>query len=157
MEFSTPAAPPVADLSGSVEVAGILHVLHNATNSLASAMAHYEEETYNLKEVTRLLSRKESRDKLMSTCFESRGPLGRQLAQDPDLSKFDAHVHVERWGTVAHAVGRVLVVRDLLAWGWDLGRYAPEFRPGQHGPGDYAIKLDVVDNAIRSDRFWGTW
>ena len=158
VDFAAPSGPPVADLSGSIEVAGILHIIHNAMKSLASAMPRYESETRSLKHVCRLLSRKESRTKLLSSCFQSRGHLGVELAKSPELCTFQAHVHTERWGTVAHAIERVLAVRDVLLWGWDLRRYSPQSRPDQEREeNDHPVKVDVVDKAMRSAASWGTW
>ena len=79
-----------------------------------------------------------------------------ELGKTPGLCTFQAHVHTERWGTVAHATERILAVRDVLLCGWDLRRYSPQFRPDQEREeNDHSVKLDVVDNAIRSPAFWG--
>ena len=119
-DFAAPAGPafhdPMADTSGSIETPGLEHIIHNATNDLHRCMRGYDTVVKHMREVCRLICKRESRQRLMATCYDSTGPIGKVMGES--LAGFDAHVHTERWGTVAYAAINLMRVRDSLQWGW---------------------------------------
>ena len=162
VNFASPLAEGdlVADLSASVEIHDLLHCIHNATKDLSKSMAGYQDVIFQARKVADLVRKKESKERLIQTCFSS-GP-GRELARD--LRRFTAHIHEERFGTVASCVPKLLALQTTLQWGWDLSKYAaghagpvgPERAQADNdGEDEYeGSRIDVVDQAIHSPFFW---
>jgi len=134
------------DLSGSVPVAGLLHIIHNSSSGLEAVMQTYTETVDKVGLVCNLLRKRDSKMRLLSTCFVD--GVARHMRQG--LEQFSSHVHSERWGTVARAATDLVAVEHSLRFGWDLNRY----RGGGGGPD--RVKLEVIDQAINSDMFWGS-
>jgi hypothetical protein len=144
--------PYAVDLQGSIYVCGVLHVVHNCTESLKDSLEWWPEFVVWLTQVTRLLSRNWSKSRLVATCF-SEWP--HQVWQGLYTS-FDASVYEGRWGSALYAVSQLLPLRPSLVAAWSLRK----FTFGQAAPADEEdtsganLKLCVADEAIRSQRFW---
>ena len=70
--IAEPSAP-VINLNRAVFVAGVLHIVHQATEELGNVLVYWKTWIEDLTTVTRLLSRKWTRQRLIATCF-SEGP-----------------------------------------------------------------------------------
>ena len=161
---SDPAGPqrrePCVDVTASLEVPGLLHIISNAGISLSSAMEYYDEAIYKLTKVSNIVNSKESKDRLYETCFAN-CIAGRELFRP--LRAFRAKCHVERWGTVSHCVQAILAdVEAPLRWGWSLDRYLngsqshPQLdRDAADPENPHRSRLDVVDEAITDPFWWG--
>lgn len=146
--------PPIIDAQQSIETPGLEHILHNATNDLRRCMRGYKECVDQMKEVCRLLKSREARQILVERCFKPKGRIGAAMSRD--LDGFNAHVHTERWGTVAYAALRLCEVGEALRWGWSLKEYSPDWSArDEEKKDDHNIKVSAVDSAIRSPYFWG--
>ena len=117
-------------------------------------MRGYDTVVKQMRDVCRLMCKRESRQRLIATCYDSTGPIGKVMGES--LAGFDAHVHTERWGTVAYAAINLMRVRDSLHWGWNAEFCCPGFDPSSEDQNnEYSVKIPVVDSAIRSSFFWG--
>jgi hypothetical protein len=140
-----------------VEIHDLLHCIHNATKDLSKSMAGYQDVIFQARKVADLVRKKESKERLIQTCFSS-GP-GRELARD--LRRFTAHIHEERFGTVASCVPKLLALQTTLQWvsKYAAGYAGPEGPERAHadngGEDEYkGSRTDVVDQAIHSPFFW---
>ena len=147
----------MADVTGSLEVPGMMHICHNTTNGLKTSLVHFTAMVYKLKKVARLLRIKESKDRVVATCFSS----GISAGFAKDIIAFTAEVYWERWQTIADCVRSILVVEVGLRYCWDLSKYllgtdrhAKVEMLKESGDDEHAAKLTLVDEAIRSDFFW---
>lgn len=70
------SSPPLVDVTNSLEVPGKMHICHNATNGLRKCLAHFEEDIFKLKKIAKLLRVKESKDRVLATCFSSGAGIG---------------------------------------------------------------------------------
>ena len=139
------------DLTPSVFIAGILHIIHKAIEELENVLCYLSTYVPKLRHVTGLLRRKWSRTRLLSTCF-ARPP---QSTYRWLYSSFFAGVFTGRWGSVMEAVGSILPLEASLKFVWSLQRY--QFgSPGEAPPpeDDKSTDLNIVDEAIRSCLFW---
>ena len=78
---------------------GLLHVIHNASEGLASCVQHYDAEVDNMAELAKFLRERHSKERLISKCFSSGNtatPSTRRL-----IEVFASQCYKERWGTVA--------------------------------------------------------
>ena len=109
------------DLTGCVDVAGLLHVIHNCGRGLESALMCFSDASYRLSKLANLLRKPESKERLEETCFND--PVGQCLFAK-GLKAFSSHCHPDRWGTVADTI--LAMNRDTycaLNHGWNLDRY----------------------------------
>lgn len=97
-------------LTGALAVPGLLHILHNAFNSLLGAMDSINEAVSQMAEVARLIRSPESCKRFRETCF--RDPVGQCF--HPLLRAFKGNVHRERWGTIAHCTSALLELKNSL-------------------------------------------
>ena len=93
--------PPKADVTGSLESPGLLHTRHNAGAGLGSCMEGYAENVGKLKKVARTTAHKESKDRLLSTCF---GDPGVPEEFKRQIKHFRQVPYEQRWGNVAASV-----------------------------------------------------
>lgn len=138
---------PTISCQGSVAVPGLLRILHNCFLALGNVMQHFSEAITHLKEVAKLLSHPETKERLLSTCFI--GPLGEALFED--LKNFSGQVYEERWGTVADCVLQLVRCESSLRHAWDKDKYMMSsdsaMKPGM-------VAVNVVDEAVKSPMFW---
>ena len=137
------------DFRGSVSVAGCLHIIHNSTSDLAKSMPHFDDMVTSIQAVSRLLRRRDSKERLLQTCFADN--VGRHLQST--IRSFTAKVHKGRWGSLSDAVEQLLKVERSLRWGWDVAKYGAH-RP-QAGQDTEGVDVAAADAAITSCFFWG--
>ena len=140
------------DLTKSLFICGLLHVVHNITEGIVAVMVWAPTFVEMLTHLTRLLKKRWSRQRLMASCF-AHGPAFHFRGL---FSHFSASVYEGRWGSLLHAISRILPLKASLRMFWSLANYQggaggdqAQPRPGQH-----SIRLDLVDQAIGSDMFW---
>ena len=141
------------DLTHVLYIAGMLHIVHNCMGDLEMVMVHWEWFTYRLRHVCRLLAKKYSRQRLLETCFANpphsffRG----------EYAHFSAGVYEGRWGSVAFAVAKLLLLEQSLRAAWSLAAYnfGSAARPAQRHNDSHHIDMDAVNSAILSDEFLG--
>ena len=92
------------NFSGAVGIPGMCHIIHNSTVDLGRAMNQFSEVVSQMQHLSRFLRKKDSKQRLLETCFSSR--VGRHL-QKPILA-FTAKLHTGRWGTVSACVTQLL-------------------------------------------------
>lgn len=146
--------PYMVDLTNSVFIAGLLHVLHNTTSDLAAPLHHWATFMGQLRQVCRLLSRRWSRTRLLETCF---GAYPQSLRKS-EVEGFRAHVYEGRWGTIWKAIGDLLTIMEILRFAWSKDVFLHGHAHVQHRAGgddaEHSLHIEVVDEAIRSDIFW---
>jgi hypothetical protein len=116
--------PPRIDLTGCVGIAGLLHIIHNSSADLESAMGTYKDTVRKLKHVANLVRRHATKDRLLNSCFNE----GPALYMRRELQKFDGKVYENRWGTVAHCIIETLKLEHALRFGWSLQKYGSKQR-----------------------------
>lgn len=139
------------DLSGSLGVPGMCHILHNACKDLEGTLALYKEHVDGMKRVCDLLRNKSYRDRLFESCFACQAG----LALRRRLANFSGQVHRERWGTVLDCALQLEQIRDILRWGWDVDKFLGHSRQLRQEDDGNTCKIDVVDACIASAEFWG--
>ena len=138
------------DLSASIGVPGMLHFVHNSSKDLSRGMPKFDLVIAQMQHVSRLLRRRDSRERLLKTCFSD--PTGRVL--QASIRKFDAKLNVGRWGSVAECVSQLLEIEPILRWGWDLSKYGQTARYGQDASFE-GVDVRAIDDAVTSPVFWG--
>ena len=152
----------MVDVTGSLEVSGLLHIIQNAGKGLGAVLEHYDEAVHRLSKLAALLKQKETKDRLFETCFGT--TVGRALWSS--IAGFDGECYVERWGTVANCVLQVTdELEAAIRWGWDMdkyfggsGSYVPLDKDqylGKDNPHD--SRIDLVDDTINSTFWWAYW
>lgn len=154
MEGVDEADPYLVDLTGSVFIAGLLHILHNTTSDLHVPLQHWAIFIDQLRQVTRMLSRRWSRCRLVETCFATPP----QSFRKEEIESFRSHLYEGRWGSIWQAIGDLLNVMDLLRFAWSKqaflhGRREVRRDDANERP-EHSLKVDTADSAIRSDLFW---
>ena len=154
-----PEQDPRIDVTASLEVPGLLHIISNAGITLGSAMDYYSEAINKLTKVANILTSKGSKDRLFETCFSHSGA-GRELFRH--IWPFRNKCHLERWGTVSTCISAVLGdVETSIRWGWDLQRYEngsqhhPQMDRDSACPESHRSRMDIVDEAVRDPFWWG--
>ena len=145
--------PPVS-MQSVLSVCGLLHIIHNAGNSLLGACPQFDECVDGLSEVCDLIRRPTTCQRLCEKCFNT--PIGQQFHKQ--LKAFNGQVYRERWGTVAYAVGQLLLLKACLVRFWDAGRYMHDAGQEEQNPAAAAklqVKLEKVDQCLKSELWWG--
>jgi hypothetical protein len=153
-----------ADVTGSLEVPGLLHVLHNLGKGLEDKLEEYKDGIARLTKVANILRRKESKDRLQETCFEHSQPA--KLLFKKHLKRFRSWCYSDRWGTVSKCL--LSMTPDLqatLEHGWSLDKYlAGSSRHAaitehlkEDADDEHASRLDIVDETILSVYWWQYW
>ena len=142
-------------LEGSVGIAGCLHIIHNSSSDLESAMGSYKDVVKKLRHVANLVRRRDTKERLLETCF-SRAP-AKYLTKD--IQRFRAKVYTDRWGEVAHCALEMRKIERALRLGWNKDLYGQGHQERQDEDVDAknstGCKVEVVDEAIRSEFWWG--
>ncbi len=144
--------PPNDDrisLHTSLSTPGLLHIIHNASNSLMTVMPAISEAIKQMSPVADMIRRPESCKRLCATCFSD--PVGVNF--HTDLRRFQGHVHAERWGTIATCVRNLLVIKHILLFGWNKDRFV---NGGNEAPAanKHGVDVATVDEAITNTFFW---
>ena len=145
-----PEPEPSIGCEGSAAIPGLLHILHNCFLGLGGAMRYFQSIISQMKEVAKLLSQPESKERLLATCFT--GPLNEALAAD--VRAFQGHVYEDRWGTVADCVLKLLPCQVSLQHAWDLDKFVMHRGGVSGGSRVGSVALDVAQDAITSTKFW---
>ena len=143
--------PWIMDLTPSLFISGMLHIIHKATEELGTILYHFQSYLQDLTHVTRLLRRRWSRTRLLQTCFSE----GDAALHSHLYSGFSAGVFGGRWGTVMESVSAILPLEMTLRYYWDKTKF--QFgNPGDVPPprDESATDISRVDSAIKSDMFW---
>ena len=141
------------DFTQSIYIPGPLHIMHNLTEGLGTAMSWWSELILRLTHLCRLLGRKWNRQRLFATCFS-----------DPPWNafvhlygSFDGQVYKGRWGTVVHAVKELLPLERSLRGAWCKAKFCLNGQPpreGRDGTASKSLNVDLVDEACQSQQFW---
>ena len=156
-EFAPPWQHEVAehldhdvDVSKAVGIAGLLHIIHNTSDDLGSAMHVFDDVIHQASHICTMIRKETSRDRLFESCFSS--AIGRHLRSD--FKGFNAKVHKARWGTIAHAVLQLVEVEHALRYCWDKGSYGAANRRDEESDKQYGVDLEIVDQGIASPFVW---
>ena len=134
-------------LTGSVSIAGLLHIIHNSSLDLSSAMPSYKDTVHELKHVSNLVRRRDTKQRLLLRCFNSPPACYRKRG----IETFKGKCYEDRWATVASCSIDLLGVEDRLRSAWDVRRYGHVEE--QEGATDGA-NVQLVDEAMNDDYFW---
>jgi hypothetical protein len=155
----------VVDLSQSLGVIGLLHIIHNAVNDLNKSMDYFREFVDQLTIISRTLATMHSKQRLLQTCFASGAGLHyRSLIENWN----GIAVYEGRWGTVAGAAQDLRdPVESALRSAWSLEKFsygkviAGSLEPpvgadhADANPGRIdKNRLVVLDAAFTSPLFW---
>jgi hypothetical protein len=105
----------IVDTNKEVFISGPHHTLHNMTGGLPETLPLWTWFIVLLKNVTKLLSEKFTRNRLLMHCF-SHGP---QMLYSAKIAKFNARVYDARWGTCYSATYQLLDIWTPLHMGWN--------------------------------------
>ena len=133
--------------SSSLSAPGLMHIVHNASNSLLEVMPHLDEAITMLSDVATFLRTPATAKRLCETCFAS--AVGR--LHHSTIRSFDGTVHRSRWGTIAYCVEELLDVRSVLMWGWNLDAYV---QAGNDTTKMARADIEKVNAALTSNFIW---
>ena len=138
------ADPMMVDMSSSLGVMGVLHILHNGVKELHAAMSDWPKYASDLKLISDLCRRQWSKDRLIETCFSDPTVAKYYSARYITvLEKFTASVYTGRWGTIAEATEAVGQLEHCLRFGWDLSKFCK---------GKVTIENMLTDKNIFTDK-----
>ena len=156
-----PLSQLMLDVSASIEVPGISHILHNIGRDLESHLLKYKDGVFRLTKIANVLRKKENKHRLKATCFSEDAAKDELYKQH--LAKFKSQCHLERWGTVVDTVmAMTMPVQAALRFGWNVSKYLkgndehPVLKAEEENAEDneHATRLDLVDATIHSDFWW---
>lgn len=150
------AEAPLADVSGCLEVPGMMHVCHNATNGLRKSLGHLEEVLMKHKKLARMLRVKETKDRVLAACFAP----GLGLGFASEIRRFHAEVYFERWHNVANCITCILQLEVALRSCWTVNKHLAGtdkhsklvLNAGTDDEHDSGLAL--IDEAVNSPFFW---
>ena len=148
------------DLTGCSEIPGLLHVIHNAGKGLSNQLDDYKEATEKLQKVSNMLRRKESKERLQESCFDS--DTGRAVYEQC-LKCFKGHCYQDRWGTVADCLIHMSIdVKAALDFFWDAEKYRGSTSEkttvsDEEDDHDAKERIDIIDEALRNPFWWAYW
>ena len=151
---------PVIDFSGCVDVAGMLHIVHNMTEDLSRCMKNFEPHVTQLQEVCNFVATPDLKRKLLGTCYAR----GLAVHMRAAIEAYSHKLQTIRWGSVAVCVEEIYKIRRELRFGWSRARFEQQGAASgrfvnvseaacDSGHKD-GVKLQVVDAAIASEFFW---
>ena len=144
------------DFSPSLYIPGVLHILHNMTEGLSGSLKDWDKFVKLLTHVSRLLGRKWSRQRVISTCFRE----WPHSVWAKSIGSFDTVVFEGRWASAVFAASKLLPLRAPLCAAWSLQRYnygeaGEDDQDGEEEGAERKMQIHVADEAIRSCWFWG--
>ena len=135
----------------SIAVAGLLHVIHNAGNDLATVCHTLPEVIEQMKSLATLISGPSTNERLRATCFSSAEARPFHLL----LQQFSAKVYEARWGSVAWCAQQLLNLEKPLRRYWSMETYmsagVDDAKIGRSGK---QIDVPAVNDAIGNQYFW---
>ena len=138
-----------ADVESSIGIPGLLHTIHNAARVLTSVMEGFEDVLSKMKRVANLVTGKETRQRLIATCFND--AVGAALARD--FAGFSQKPWEDRWGTISSCVLALLPLEAALRSRWNAAAYNMGTRQGRNDRED-GVKVDIVDQALMDPCWW---
>lgn len=150
------AQPHTVAIDKSYSIPGLLHIPHNAGDRLTTLMRSIDETVDGLDEICKLVSHTHTKERPVETRFNT--ILWRVFSKA--ITKFNAHVHRKRWGSIAFANVELLSLMNCLRALWSMPKY-------MKGSGSKHLviesedslkagpKIDLVDRTIKSPFFWG--
>ena len=102
VDFSNPPGP--ADSQPYTDTEGSIMVPHNCFHSLCDNLEFCSDVVDKLPSVCDMVGRPESKERLLSTCYQDR--VGQALA--PDIKDISSFVYDNRWGTVWRCILNIL-------------------------------------------------
>jgi hypothetical protein len=141
------------DLRTSMFIVGTLHVVHNATEQLGTAMPQWKDFIEQLTHVCRLLKKPWSRQRFLETCMSA---MPHRLHRD-SFAGFDGAVFEGRWATTMHAISQLIPLQQPLQAAWSLQNFmmGGGVQEDRAGGGSRQLRPDIVDRAVRNPWFWG--
>ena len=136
-----------------LSVPGPLHVLHNATNLLIKQLPYLGQAVPRLVALSRFLSGKISKERLLATCFSS--PVASIFKGD--FTRFHAKVNESRWGSIAFAIPQILDLKAPLERFWSLQAFnhGSGQKPAQQQASEESgPRLEYINETIESPEFW---
>lgn len=158
-EVDSPAevdAPAGLDTKVSIEEAiptpGLLHIIHNATNSLLDSVPELEEIVEGMATICTFLREPYTCARLVDACFCS---IQARPFQE-QLKRFDGKVNRARWGSLAFACSSLLSLERPLREHWNLEAYQKGDQNSEQrsSPATAPGNLQQIDEAIESSEFW---
>ena len=135
------------DFNRSIYIPGPLHIMHNLTENLKTAMVWWESFIARLTHLCRLLQKKWNRSRLLATCFSD--PPWNAFV---DLyNAFDGCVYEGRWGSVLFAVKELMPLEASLRGAWSRQKFVG---PGGGAGLGKSLDMDLIDDACSSNLFW---
>ena len=145
--------------TGAFNVYGFLHLIGNAMKDSSSACAWWKRFEEMFRQVSRLLSRTSWREKFIQTCL---------IGTDHEwmaTAIFGKNIHSFidwRWGSLTDALRQLLRIGTALRRTWSKERFRKSSDDADAGQADRdgdvneegSLDTDLLDNAIRSSRFW---
>ena len=112
--------PHILCLQGSLPIPGCLHIVHNATRNMLSAMPNFEAKTRaGFTALVQFLHQNFSRQRFLATCIE---PFPDAQAFAPLFQSFSHTVVKWRFGTLAAVCADLLPLEVPLRRFWNLDR-----------------------------------
>ena len=137
------------DQALTLQIPGVLHVLHNASKALKQVLDRFAEWLPLLQALCKLLH-PPFRGRLLSTCIQS--------AEAAELIQaFSGTPYEQRWGTVVHATHSVLRLKTILQQNWNLQQYTfgkSLSKDAGEEEEEMRLRVQLADSAIRSQEFW---
>ena len=156
VEEAAPAPTPrdadyIIDCRRSIYVAGLLHMVHNCTKDIGANLHYWEHYAERLIHVSRLLTRRHTKTRLLATCFS----IDPQKQYSAEIRSFHCAVYSGRWGTAMAAIHLLLPLERVLRFAWSLNRYCAGGDLQEPEAGDVrGVKVQLADEAISSDVWW---
>ena len=107
------------DFTPQVFVAGMLHINHNMTRNLETALNHWGTFVVQLTHVCKLLAQPWSCRRFLTTCLDT-PPWS---ARKPEFEAFHSVVYSGRWGTTMAALQNLLPLLDILRKVWNIDKF----------------------------------
>ena len=130
----------------SLGVAGLLHIIHNASNDLGAAMVHFDAQVDRLSVLAKFVRERHTQQRLLAKCFPDTMPGASQMREM--LRTFHAHCYRNRWSTVARCALEMDRVLPALQSGWNLVKY-------MEAPDTHDVVLQQVNATIVDPFFEG--
>ena len=145
---AAPQAPDDAmvNLQACHGVGGLLHIIHNAFKDLGSCMDGYEEHVSNMSALSKFLTERHSKERLIAKCFCQGLPAEAPFRNA--ISTFSSQCYRPRWGTVAKCTLDLQHVLPALRYGWDKQKYL-DGGDAASAAGEGAVSIDLVDKLVR--------
>ena len=146
---------PSVGLDESLSAHGLLHMWHNAGDSLLQSVPILAEAVDGATDFCKFWRTTSTRDRAIEALFSD--PIGR--AMTPKLKKFTAKVHKKRWGTLANATEKIIsiiCVRDK----WSMERYIAHSSTAKRNNNDDededggGNRLSIVNDCTMDSAWW---